>query len=533
VNVTHQDDNAEQTPQTGPPAPSSAVFNVQRDIFRSALAGPLRFIVPVAGYFILYPLMLDRAGLAVLGLWSLLSTLTSYLGMADVGFSLLITREAGRDRSEGEAIQCRRDHLAARRVYAAVAAVVLGALLFAGEGLFLGLSEYYSPGDLLLATMALVVGATLQITARLDAAVLAARNDNYGVQLVLAITPVFPFAASVAGTLLGAPIEGLAAGALLSSLSQIVIFRHRLKRHHPQWAAAAVALSPFETLLHLRSLMRRGWHLYVISVGFILREPVFRLVLGVSLGPQAVGLYDIAMRVTHTIRDIAASGFTALFPGLAVLHRGDERKATIELLRVSLLALGAAGTSGFVLLLLFAGEAYSLWLGELPGGLVMATRLLIIGNLITLANVPFWYLLQASDNERFGARALWLQTAAVLALIPAGGIVEYTFPGMLTYWIATEFVMLVSIYWFSQAKLNLFLPVVSVPRIVILVTVAVGFIAAAWSMAVLSVDMAQRIVLGVGCLGLLFIIVWDPVREFIAEARLAGSKPSRQGPSHG
>ncbi|MBL6934964.1 MAG: lipopolysaccharide biosynthesis protein [Alphaproteobacteria bacterium] len=531
--MTHQDDNAEQTPRTGFPTPSSTVFNVQRDVFRSALAGPLRFIVPVAGYFILYPLMLDRAGLAVLGLWSLLSTLTSYLGMADVGFSLLITREAGRDRSEGEATQCRRDYLAAKRVYAAVAAVVLGTLLFAGEGLFLGLSEYYSPGDLLLATMVLVVGATLQITARLDAAVLAARNDNYGVQLVLAITPVFPFAASVAGTLLGAPIEGLAVGALLSGLSQIVIFRHRLRRHHPQWGAEAVALSSLETLLHLRSLMRRGWHLYIISVGFILREPVFRLVLGVGLGPQAVGIYDIAMRVTRTIRDMAASGFTALLPGLAVLHRGDERKATIELLRVSLLALVAAGTTGFVLLLLFAAEVYSLWLGELPGGLVVATHLLVIGNLISLANVPFWYLLQASGNERFGARALWLQTAAVLALVPAGAFLDFTAPGMLAYWVATEFVMLVSIYWFSQSRLHVFFPVVNVSRVLLLATVAVGFIAAAWSMAILSVDTAQRIVLGVGCLGLLFIIVWDPVREFIAVTKHPETKPPRRGSSHG
>lgn len=497
------------------------------------MAGPLRFIVPVAGYFILYPLMLDRAGLAVLGLWSLLSTLTSYLSMADVGFSLLITREAGRDRSEEEVTQCHRDHLAARRVYAAVAAMALGVLLFAGEGLFLGLSEYYSPGDLLLATMVLVVGATLQITARLDAAVLAARNDNYGVQLVLAITPVFPFAASAIGTLLGAPIEGLAAGALLSGLSQIVIFRLLLKRRHPQWEAETVALSPFETLLHLRSLMRRGWHLYVISVGFILREPVFRLVLGVGLGPQAVGLYDIAMRVTRTIRDIAASGFTALLPGLAVLHRNDERQATIELLRVSLLALGAAGTVGFVLLLLFAGEVYSLWLGELPGGLVMATRLLVIGNLITLANVPFWYLLQASGNERFGARALWLQTAAVLALIPAGTILEFTFPGMLAYWVATEFVMLIMIYWFSQSRLKLFLPVVNVPRIFLLAMVAIGFLAAAWFMTVLSAGATERLVLGAGCLGLVFIIVWDPVRKFIAETGIAKAGTSRRGASDG
>jgi len=123
--------------QNGKKADSStggqAAARVHSDVFRAVLIGPLRFLVPVLGYFILYPILLKHAGLAVLGLWSLLSTLMIYVGMADVGFSQLITREAGRDRDEAALEKVRRDYLTARRVYFFIAVILLGALAALGE----------------------------------------------------------------------------------------------------------------------------------------------------------------------------------------------------------------------------------------------------------------------------------------------------------------------------------------------------------------------------------------------------------------
>ncbi|MBT5374793.1 MAG: hypothetical protein HOL06_09060, partial [Rhodospirillaceae bacterium] len=196
-----------------------ATARVHHDVLRSALIGPLRFLVPVAGYFILYPILLEHAGLAVLGLWSVLSTLITYVGMADIGFSQLITREAGQDRDKAALEKVRREYLTARRVYLFIAIVLLGGLAALGTRPFQGLAEYYSAKALWVSVGILIIAATCQITARLDAAVLSARNDNHGVQMVLVITPAFPFAASVIGALTGFPIEGLSTGALLAALA--------------------------------------------------------------------------------------------------------------------------------------------------------------------------------------------------------------------------------------------------------------------------------------------------------------------------
>ncbi len=520
------------------PAADLAVASVHRDIFRSVLVGPLKFVVPVAGYFVLYPLMLDRAGIAVLGVWSLLTTLTSYISMADVGFSLLLTREAGRDLTREALVETRRDYVVARRVYAATVLVILAGLAIAGDSPFRMLESYYAPSALAYATALLVLGAALQVTSRLDAAVLSARNDNYGVQMVLAVTPVFPFAASVVGTLLGVPIEGLAVGSLLSGGAQLAIFRWRLKRHHREWTDVQVSVAARETCARVLSLVRRGWHFYAISIGFILREPVFRLILGTALGPPAVGVYDIAMRVTRMIRDVVASGFTSLYPGLAYFHRNARHDEAARLIQVSLLALLAIGAGGLGLLLLFGDIVYALWLGQVPEGVLTATHILVAASVITLANVPFWYLLQASGNERFGAAALWLQTAGVLLLVPLSAILDLTLVGMMVYWVATEFVMLLMICWFAESRLNLFATVVFKPRTLLLVSVAGAFLAAAWIAPMSGTASwpgpgegfpawAGKLALAGLYLGVVLPIIWYPLRRFIAVGR---AHSSRAGP---
>jgi len=503
-------------------ADGHATARVHRDVLRSALIGPLRFLVPVVGYFILYPILLEHAGLAVLGLWSVLSTLITYVGMADIGFSQLITREAGRDRDKAALEKVRREYLTARRVYLFIAIVLLGGLAALGTRPFQGLAEYYSPQALCVSVGILIIAATCQITARLDAAVLAARNDNHGVQMVLVITPAFPFAASVIGALMGFPIEGLSTGALLAALAQLVIFRLRLRRRHGDWQTREASLTLRGSLVELPDLLRRGAHFYAISIGFVLREPVFRLVIGFALGPAAIGVYDIAMRITRTVREVAAAGFIALFPGFAVLLRATARDSAARLLRVSFQTLMAVGGFGFLLLVLFAAPFYSFWLDGGPAGLGTITRILILGNLITLANVPFWYLLQASGNERLGAYALWVQTAAVLLLIPAVGFFHMTLPGVMIYWVLSEILMLGMIFWFCETRLDLFLAALVNKRTALLCLLVAGFLGAAYWLTGYGESSGTLIWRGVlaGAFGFTVLpVIWSPLGDFIARAR--------------
>ncbi len=90
---------------------------VKRDLKLSVLTGPLTFIVPVLSYLFLYPIILSRSSLEVLGIWSLYVTSVSFFTVADVGFSQHLIREAGADREEKVLIKLKKELLSAKRFY--------------------------------------------------------------------------------------------------------------------------------------------------------------------------------------------------------------------------------------------------------------------------------------------------------------------------------------------------------------------------------------------------------------------------------
>ena len=90
---------------------------VKRDLKLSVLTGPLTFIVPVLSYLFLYPIILSRSNLEVLGIWSLYVTTVSFFTVADIGFSQHLIREAGIDRDEKTLIKLKKESLSAKRFY--------------------------------------------------------------------------------------------------------------------------------------------------------------------------------------------------------------------------------------------------------------------------------------------------------------------------------------------------------------------------------------------------------------------------------
>ncbi len=88
---------------------------VKRDLKLSVLTGPLTFIVPVLSYLFLYPIILSRSSLEVLGIWSLYVTTVSFFTVADIGFSQHLIREAGADREEEILIKLKKELISAKR----------------------------------------------------------------------------------------------------------------------------------------------------------------------------------------------------------------------------------------------------------------------------------------------------------------------------------------------------------------------------------------------------------------------------------
>lgn len=453
--------------------------SVKRDLKLSVLTGPLTFVVPVLSYLFLYPIILSRSSLGVLGIWSLYVTTVSFFTVADIGFSQHLIREAGADREEEILIELKKELLTARRFYLLLGVGGIAIVFLLRNSLFTYTENDYSPSALFYSALILVIGTILQLISSLDAAILSARADNYYVKLIRSVSLIFTYGVAIIGALIYLPIEGFAVGFLFANSFLLFIYYIRIKKKHTAWSKISVTLTLKETSATLKGLCKQGWQLYSVSLGMILRQPVIRYVIVLIMGLPAVGIFDIAMRVTTTSRDVITSGFASLYPTFSYYYRNKERDKLIEIITISLMLLIPVGAVSCVILVFFSEPIYSIWLGDFPVGIISATIILVVWQFITIMNVPFWYLLQASHHEKIAAIAIWIHTASVLLLIPLAFTgINVSLDQLLIYWTVTSMLTQVYIYFFVESKLSMFWIVFKNRRLIIVFLTSILFFAA-------------------------------------------------------
>jgi O-antigen/teichoic acid export membrane protein len=470
----------------------------------------------------LYPLMISRNGLDVVGVWSLLVAIGTFIGVVDIGFSQLLTREIGSDMNRASVRDARADYTASVRAYG-VLLVFLTALFLVFKDLFLPvLGNVYPANALTVSIILILVGAIVQLVGRLDSAILSAYQDNHAVQLITAVAPIFTYASALTGALLFRPIEGLAIGTVLSALVTVMALRFRLSSRHSQWLFAKTPQTVSETRTRLTGLVHRGWYLYSSSVGLFVRGPAFRFVVAAALGLQATAVLDIAMRLTQTVRDIIASGFNVLYPSFSYLHRNGDRQGIVELMQVALMVLLPLGAAALGLLAGAADHVLSLWLGHYPKDLAGAIRVLSLWQILTLVNVPFWFLLQAAHHEKVAAASVWVHTIFVFIAYPVQRVFSLNIMDLLVYWTVTSVFTQCLIYFYIERKLGLLWEVVLNARVVALLAMAAVFFL--WSFSLPLGQTLGHSVLFSGIGLLLFSVasamtVGKPVYRFIRAAR--------------
>jgi O-antigen/teichoic acid export membrane protein len=498
----------------------ASVKRMHKDNMLSVLIGPFKFVIPVISYIVLYPLIISNSNMEVVGLWSLFATIVSFIAITDVGFSQLLTREAGPDRAS-EYNEVFADYIIARRSYVYMLIVLNLILITFSDYIFAPIDTVYSVDALMISGVLTLTGGFIQLTSKLDAAILTARHDNYIVQIVTGVTPALTYSTAIVGALVNKPIEGLAIGTVLTGLVTLIIFRFRLSCNHIEFFGVLKNFTILETLNRFFSLIRRGGHLYSGAVGMMLRQPIYKLIISIISGLEATAVFDIAMRVTQSVRGIITSGFSVLYPSFSLLYRGGERERIIMLVRVSLITILGMGAFALGLLMAVIVPLLSLWLGNYPKELVPAVKVLAIWQIITLVNVPFWYLLQASYNERFAAYSIWAHTAAIFLVIPFASLFKIGIVELLVYWALSSIFTQGFIYYYVQKKLDLFLSSINELRILVLVLLALVFAVFAYNVSpgiLVFADIISYLVPGivVYVIAISFIAI-TPIIRFVKE----------------
>jgi O-antigen/teichoic acid export membrane protein len=406
-----------------------------RTLRRNAVAAVARWIVSLAVMAAVFPVMLDRLGASTFGLWAVLTTPTSLMGVVGLGVApatvVLLGRAVGAAVSAPGADVAEPHLREAGRICGATMVLSIAA---AGLALALGWlvttpvlglldlptsadDERYLFRSAVVCLAAMLIGsgilAQLEAACRVDLTSFSwAAVSVTNAVLLLVATLVSPGLRALAYVQLITAALNVAIPAGLFVYSRVV----RL------WSWLRVDIRA------LRSIAALGFTLGTAGALVAAVDPLVKLVLGSSVGMVPVAAYELAQRVVRLAGGLFTSALQPLFAHVSSSAGAGRLDGVPETVARALRSVAPVGLPALTALALGASAFIGLWLGdEAPQDTALSITVLCPGMALNLLTTPSYHAVQGAGH---GVRALSVQVGTlicvgtVLAAVTAGLLPE-------------------------------------------------------------------------------------------------------------
>jgi O-antigen/teichoic acid export membrane protein len=380
----------------------------------NATYGVVDYVSYPLGMLIAAPIVLHKIGAAEYGLWMVSTAIVSAGGIIASGFCDAAIQRTAQLRGAAEPQEIARtvrSLLAINLCLGCIAALIIWASAPMAAR-HLALSPLISPQECIAC---LRIAAVLTLVRALEAvpvSIQRAFEDYRGtVQISTAVrllTLGFAIIVSVSGgrspSIMRVTAALLAAGTLLQ-------FR-KLRRFvsPPLWPS----FRGHET----STLLRVGFFVWIQALGSVIFRQFDRILLGVSLGAEAVAPYSLCIQLSEPLFGLTASGLSFLFPYLSgrssTLSPDVLRHTVIKAFLCNLLFVG----TGAGLLLVTGNRLLQLWAGRFVAhSAASILPFIIIGSALSGLSVTGTYAAQALGLFRAVAFINLGSRAALLLLM--------------------------------------------------------------------------------------------------------------------
>jgi O-antigen/teichoic acid export membrane protein len=390
----------------------------------SAIAAVLARAVAVVVNLITIPLALSTLGTERYGAFVTVSSLVLMLGFTDFGIGsalLNLVSEADGRNDRPAMVRYVSSAFLAMSAVAGTLLVLLALIYpFVDWPALVRISDSggaHEVGPTLALTFALfALGIPLGVAQRAQ----MAHQEGFAVSLWQAIGSIagligLVIVARLAAGMLGVALA-LSGGVIVGSIGNYIAFFHRRSWLRPALTAFSASAA--------RLVLRRGALFFVLQIAASLAFVSDSLIADQVLGPEAAARYSVAQRLYLLMPMVVGLAVTPLWPAYSeALARGDRRWVRGVFQRSVLASMLAAGAGG-VILTLFRGPIFSLWVGgDLVPSLSLSLALLV------------WSVLYC-----WGAAVVILLNAAnVIALQIAGSLAMGLGSVVLKTWFASLF----------------------------------------------------------------------------------------------
>lgn len=326
------------------------------------------------------PMLITAFGIGDYGLFMLVSSVTAYAALLDLGVGSALTKMVAEHEARHDRDALSSSISTTLVFYTAVGVVVALAMLAVGAVVDV-VFDVDSAGALLLRNM-LWLGAVFQLwfwpasTARyviggFQRYDILARTGFLATALnIIAIGLVL---ATSGGPLLLVALQGVTL--VIVSIVNIAAARR---------LAAGVAVSPARaSASRLRAIFVFSWAVFVVQLSDVLfYHQTDRILLGVFAGAVAVGLYEVAAKLNMLVTYLSGLTVAAVLP-LASAMGAQDRHSSLRALFVRGTKYGAALVAPITIVLaVFAAPLLEVWLGPEFRDQAVVVQVLILPHVV-------------------------------------------------------------------------------------------------------------------------------------------------------
>ena len=387
-------------------------------IIQNVLVNWAAYAVTILIGFWMSPFLVHHLGDSVYGVWTLLGSLTGYLGLLDFGITPSTVKKVAEYRAVDDSEGINRVVTGGVAIF-----VFLGALSFAAS---VALSFFFNdlfPNPLeknIAAGLVLITGFNLAVTFPASVFIGVLRGfQRYDIDA--SVSTVALILRSILIVLLlqaGHGIIALAWATLVFDLARLAYLFHRAYQVNP---ALRVARRFFDKN-EMRRLFGYSSHFFLIAVGNRINFFTDSIVIGIYLSVAAVTPYSIALRLVTYLRELVIEMTGVLMPAITHLHATQATEGVRELhIRATKYAALLSLPVGLVFWIL--GDRFiALWMGErfiTQDNAHVLLHILTLGIVVHLIGTPTGSVLTGLGRQDVVARFSILQaiTNLIVTLI--------------------------------------------------------------------------------------------------------------------
>ena len=374
----------------------------------------LVLVVNIAVGALVMPFTVRHLGQTDYGLWMLVASMTAYFQLLDLGYGNGVVRHLIAADRRGDQQEVNRVASTFVVVYAAI-----GAIACVGLGVMVGVVvprfPHLSPSQVRIAqAIAAILGARVAIGFPLTVfgAVTNARQAFVFNNLVALATVLASAAATYVVLSSGGGLLMLVATTTAINMAGYGGYAWTAYRVMPELRIRVSSFSPS----HWRDVTSFSLYLFVINLAGQISFNLDNVVIAAFMGPAAVAVYVVALRLAEYQRRLCDQFSGMLFPVAMAFgsdgNRAALRRTLIDGNRIAMTLVGGAS----VCLIGFSGPLILHWMGPAFAGSVAPFNVLAIAGIIVVSQAASSNVLIALGRHRIVTTIWIVEAAANLAL---------------------------------------------------------------------------------------------------------------------